>query len=161
MNIDALPFDHYALRVLDREAALPSLTRIGYMVVDSFDLVLGDGSTARSYALAKPGSPDVFVSSGPEGSLIRNWVVARGGVGAVHHTAYHVDNVAEIMDEWKALGIKFMSEEPLVCSCPKPLTQVFTEEDPATGLIFELITRNGHPGFCAENVKRLMDSSPE
>jgi catechol 2,3-dioxygenase-like lactoylglutathione lyase family enzyme len=157
--IDALPFDHYALRVPDREAALPSLTLLGYEVVDSFTLILKDGSTAQSYALAKEGNPDIFVSSGPEGSLIQDWVDDRGGMGAVHHTAYHVDDVAKTMEAWKAEGVKFKTEEPIKCSCPNQLTQVFTEEDPATGQIYELINRNGHPGFCKENVTRLMNSS--
>jgi len=159
--IDALRFDHYALRVPDRDAALPALIRAGYEVTDSFDLVLDDGSKARSYALTRVGGPDVFVSSGLEGSKIWNWVHNRGGNGAIHHLAYHVDDVAAVMDDWKLIGVKFQTEEPLVCSCPAPLTQVFTEPDPATGLIYELITRNGHPGFCAENVRRLMDSSPD
>ena len=50
-----LPLDHFALRVSDREAALPSLTRIGYEVVADFLIPLKDGSFAKSYALRKAG----------------------------------------------------------------------------------------------------------
>lgn len=63
------------------------------------------------------------------------------------------------MKQWKAEGVKFDRDEPLKCGCDTPLVQIFTEEDPTTGLVYELIERNGHPGFCPDNVKRLMDGS--
>ena len=157
--IITLPLDHFALRVLDREAALPSFTRVGYEVVDEFELTLKDGSKAHSYALKKPGQPEIFISSGPPGSKMHAWVTKRGGRGAVHHLAYHVDDVTATMLEWEADGVEF--DTLLTCPCERPLTQVFTKEDSTTGLIYELITRNGHPGFCKENVRRLMNSSPE
>lgn len=156
-----LPFDHYALRVLDRHEAVKSLTLAGYYVVDEFDLVLDDGSTAKSFALRHPTNPEVFVSSGPTGSKIHRWVMKRGGKGAVHHVAYAVDDVWEAMRKWQEEGVVFDRDEPLVCSCEEPLVQVFTKEDPASGLVYELITRNGHPGFCRENVTRLMSGSDE
>lgn len=156
-----LPLDHYALRVLDREAAAKSYTRAGYFVVDEFPLVLEDGTTAQSYALAHETNPEVFISSGPEDSKIWCWVQKRGGRGALHHVAYAVDDVRATMTEWQEKGVVFDREEPLVCSCPNPLVQVFTVEDPATGLVTELIERNGHPGFCRENVRRLMSGSTE
>jgi catechol 2,3-dioxygenase-like lactoylglutathione lyase family enzyme len=160
MNLE-LPLDHLALRVLDRDAAVASLAKFGYRVVDSFEIQLEDGSAAKSFALDHPFSPDVFVTSGPIGSFIWRWVQNRGRVGAVHHFAYAVDDVAEAMERFGKQGVKFQSKEPLICSCDEPLVQVFTRPDPTTGLIYELIERNGHPGFCAENVKRLMDGSPE
>lgn len=154
-----LPFDHYALRVLDREAAVASLALAGYTIADEFDLVLEDGSTARSYALRHPTNTEVFVTSGPEGSKIHQWVTNRGGRGAIHHVAYAVDDVLKTMREWQSRGMEFDRETPLECSCATPLVQVFTKEDPATGLVYELIARNGHPGFCRENVTRLMSGS--
>lgn len=157
--IPALPFDHSALRVLDRESACNSLTRIGYRVVDEFPLVLKDGSTARSNALVHDLNPEVFVTSGPPGSLIHKWVMARGGKGAVHHWAFEVPDVEAAMKAMINNGYRFDREKPLVCSCERPLTQIFTEEDPHTGLIYELIARNGHPGFCKENVVRLMSGN--
>lgn len=158
---DALPLDHFALRVLDRDAALPSLTRIGYEVVDEFQIPLDDGTIADSYALKKPGQPEIFITSGPPGSKIYNWVTNRKGPGAIHHFAYRVVNVQKQMDKWAEKGVKFQTARPIVCPCDIPLIQVFTEEDPTTGLVYELITRNGHPGFCPHNVKRLMDNSTE
>lgn len=161
INCNALPLDHYALRVVDRDAALNSLLQAGYSVSDDFELVLEDGSRAQSYALTHPTNPEVFVSSGPPGSKIDRWVKARGGRGAVHHVAYAVEDVEATMKAWSEGGVQFDRETPLVCPCDKPLVQVFTKEDPATGLVYELITRNGHPGFCKENVRRLMSGSDE
>jgi len=158
MNLP-LPLDHHAIRVLDREAAATRLTLMGYWIVADFDLVLEDGSTAKSYAMAHSLNPEIFVSSGPEGSKIHRWVEKHGGKGAVHHIAYAVDSVAETMAEWLNEGVVFDRKEPLVCPCETPLVQIFTEEDPATGMIYELIERNGHPGFCQANVARLMGGS--
>jgi len=155
------PLDHWAYRVADRDLAAHSFTLIGYKIVDEFDLTLEDGSTAKSYALAHPYCPEIFISSGPSGSKIGRWVEKRGGKGSLHHVAYAVDDVWATMKEWQDDGVEFDREEPLVCKCENPLVQVFTKEDPRTGLIYELITRNGHPGFCAANVKRLMEGSSE
>lgn len=156
-----LPLDHIALRVKDRDAALRTQQLMGYTKATEFRIHLDDGSVAESYALVHPSSVEMFLSSGPAGSYIDNWVEARGGVGAVHHLAYAVDDVAAVMREWSGRGIEFCSDEPIVCPCERPLTQVFTKPNPTTGLIYELITRNGHPGFCEENVKRLMNSAPD
>ena len=153
------PLDHIALRVLDRDVALPAFARLGYKVVESFPITLEDGSTAQSYALEKPGHHVVFISSGPPESKIHRWVTERGGRGAVHHFAFVVESVAQTMEKWKEDGVVFTTDKPIVCSCEVPLTQVFTEEDPTTGLVYELIERNGHPGFCQENVAKLMSRS--
>jgi len=159
MTTPPLPLDHFAFRVVDREAKAKALTREGYSVVADFELDLKDGSKAYSYALTHPVKPEVFVSSGPLGSLIWRWVDLRGD--QIHHLAFAVDDVASTMKEWQADGVVFDREEPLVCPCEEPLVQVFTKEDPSTGMIYELIERNGHPGFCEENVKRLMEGSAE
>ncbi len=157
--MDVLPLDHLALRVKNRDLAAAFLSHLGYMPKAEFELSLEDGSTAAAYALSHPSSIEVFVSSGPPGSLIDNWVEARGGQGAVHHLAYAVEDVGATMKEWQARGVEFCSDEPLVCSCESPLVQVFTKPDPSTGIIYELINRGDHMGFCPENVKRLMASS--
>jgi 4-hydroxyphenylpyruvate dioxygenase-like putative hemolysin len=150
--------DHLAYRVLDRDKAFEFFKLLGYSLVTEFEIHLEDGSTAYSYAIKSPAGPEVFVSSGPPGSLIWKWVQEKGGLGAVHHVAYGVDDVASVMRDWTARGIEFQSSEPIRCPCPKPLVQVFTKPHPATGVIVELIERNGHPGFCLANVKKLMES---
>lgn len=154
-----LPLDHIALRVKDRDAALGVMELMGFKKETSFTIHLEDGSVAQSYALTHPSSVDLFLSSGEPDSLIGNWVTERGGIGAVHHLAFATDDVAGVMKDWSSRGFEFCTPEPIVCPCEVPLTQVFTKPDPSTGIIYELITRNGHPGFCEENVKRLMETS--
>ena len=104
--------------------------------------------------------PEIFVSDGPEGSIVGDWVAERGGVGGVHHIAYQVDDVAAKMKEWQELGfVEFYSEDPLVCD-ETHLTQVFSKPSELTGVIYELITRGSdNKGFCELNVKGLMEST--
>lgn len=101
---------------------------------------------------------EVFVSDGPPGSIVGDWVAARGGVGGVHHIAYQCDDVEATMNEWKEKGYaEFLSEEPMTCP---GLVQVFTKPSELTGVIYELISRDGD-GFCEDNVKDLMNSTKE
>ncbi len=154
-----LPLDHIAYRVLDRDEAVEFFeSRLGYTKVRDFEIQLVD-SVANSYALKHPSEVDLFVSSGVPDSLIGRWVKAYGGKGGIHHLAYATEDVAKEMTRWVEDGIEFQTLGPLVCSCEKPITQIFTKESPVTGIVYELIHRNGHPGFCEENVKRLMENS--
>jgi len=102
--------------------------------------------------------PEIFISSGPVGSIVGDWVAARGGIGGIHHIAYQCDNVADTMKEWKEAGYaEFLSDEPMTCP---GLTQVFTKPSELTGVIYELISRKDK-GFCVDNVKQLMNSTKE
>lgn len=58
--------------------------------------------------------PEIFVSDGDPESIVGKWVAARNGVGGIHHLAYHVENVADIMELWKQKGYaEFTTEEPM------------------------------------------------
>lgn len=101
---------------------------------------------------------EIFVSDGPVGSIVGDWVDARGGVGGIHHIAYQCNSVAQTMNEWKEKGYaEFLSDEPMTCP---GLVQVFTKPSELTGVIYELISREGD-GFCEDNVKDLMNSTKE
>ena len=103
--------------------------------------------------------PEIFVSDGPKGSIVGDWVESRGGIGGVHHLAYQVDDVEKVMVEWRDKGyVEFLSDEPLTCEEPK-LTQVFSKPSELTGVIYELITRSDTKGFCEKNTKQLMEST--
>ena len=103
-------------------------------------------------------APEIFVSDGTPGSIVGNWVSARGGIGGVHHMAYQVKSVVDTMQEWLEKGYaEFCTNEPLKCP---GLTQVFTKPSELTGVIYEFIEREGQ-GFCAENVKDLMLSTED
>jgi len=102
--------------------------------------------------------PEIFVSDGGVGSIVGDWVMERGGVGGIHHIAYQVEDVPAVMREWKEKGYaEFYSEEPIFCKDPD-LTQVFTKPSELTGVVYELISREGD-GFCKKSVKTLMEST--
>lgn len=162
----------------------------GYTIATEFQIEFDDGSKADCLALEPPekrpeqthdwvlthllcnetntkqtesevtshAPPEIFVSDGPIGSIVGDWVQARNGIGGVHHIAYQVDNVDAKMQEWKNAGYaEFLSEEPMTCP---GLVQVFTKPSELTGVIYELISREGD-GFCEDNVKDLMNSTKE
>lgn len=102
--------------------------------------------------------PEIFVSDGGVGSIVGDWVEERGGIGGIHHMAYQVKDVKGTMQEWKDKGYaEFYSEEPISCKDPD-LTQVFSKPSELTGVVYELISREGD-GFCRDSVKQLMEST--
>ena len=159
---------------------------LGYEVATSFEVKFDDGSHADCLALVPPENrppdtslwrmethlslneietetpveyhapPEIFVSDGARGSIVGEWVDARGGVGGIHHIAYQCDSVESTMKEWKDKGYaEFLSDEPMECP---GLKQVFTRPSELTGVIYELISREDK-GFCELNVKGLMEST--
>lgn len=176
--------DHIAYRVKDKEETAQFLMDfLGYKkpedLQDGFDIQFEDGTWAKCLVLEPPEkvtsdmqwknmhvgpidlfehhlAPEIFVSSGSPGSIVDQWVKNKGGIGGIHHVAYQVDSVQKIMDEWISKGFaEFASEEPLRCP---GLTQVFTKPMKLTGVIYEFIEREAQ-GFCAKNVKNLMNST--
>jgi catechol 2,3-dioxygenase-like lactoylglutathione lyase family enzyme len=152
-----------------------------------FDINLEDGSTAKCIALSPPEKvlpnapfhcisylpvgpmipqvmidyhlpPEIFISSGPEGSLIHKWVQEWGhGIGGVHHFAYEVVSVRDTMKLWMDKGwAEFTTPDPLGC---EDLTQVFTKPNKYLGVLIEFIERRGVHGFCRDNVAALMNST--
>jgi len=102
-------------------------------------------------------APEVFVSDGPKGTIVGDWVEKFGP--GVHHIAYQTDDVDGVMEEWKEKGYaEFLSEEPLTCDEDPGLKQVFTKPSELTGVIYEFITRGQH-GFCEASVQHLMNST--
>jgi len=177
--------DHIAYRVKNRIKTKNWICKaFGYVVADKFTIKLEDGSKAKCYALKCPNGsypktvylhdpypwdtstwfhkpPEIFISDGPKGSLIDKWVDEWGrGVGAIHHLAYEVEDVAALMKDWKKKGLaKFLTDKPLVCD-DGSLKQIFTTPCSHTGIIYEFIERSDK-GFCKENVGKLMDSTKD
>jgi len=159
------------------------MNSLGYHVQQEFTIDFGDGQTAQCIALEPPEKknsgvhwtvqevnylpagevlqeyhlpPEIFVSDGTAGSIVANWVAARNGVGGIHHIAYQVESVENIMKQWQAAGYaEFTSKEPMKCP---GLTQVFTKPSELTGVIYEFIERQEF-GFCKDNVRALMEST--
>ena len=153
-----MKLDHIAYRVKDGPAAIFWFYSLGYSHGTDFIINFDDGTKADcTVMIPDEGGPEIFVSAGTPGSIVDRWVYAHGGVGAVHHMAYQVDDVQAMMDNLKLHGVKFLSEKPLTCP---GLVQVFTEPSPLTGIIYEYINRTTQ-GFCEDNVKDLMTSTDD
>ncbi len=113
---------------------------------------LGLPPTQPEYHMA----PEIFISDGSDGSIVKEWVDKRDGIGGIHHIAYQVESVEDKMKEWKEKGYaEFTTPEPLRC---EGIVQVFTKPSQLTGIIYEFIKRDIH-GFCQDNVKDLMNST--
>ena len=145
------------LALVPPEARHPETNMWEYHVLMGLNFA-GPGDSVDTIKCEYHAPPEIFVSDGLEGSIVGDWVKERGGVGGIHHVAYQVSNVKEEMKCWKDKGYaEFLSEEPMECP---GLKQVFTKPSELTGVIYELIERNGD-GFCEANVKRLMESTKE
>lgn len=178
--------DHFALRVNNRNDTVKFLQdAFGYKFQAEFEIFFNDEKTEKAlctaleppekkhadmdfcskfgiingimrYDLEYHLAPEIFVSEGTPGSIVWNWVQARGGIGGIHHLAYAVEDVELQKRTWIEKGWgEFSSENAFKCD---DLTQIFSKPHKLTGVIFEFIERKGH-GFCKENVKELMKST--
>ena len=179
--------DHIAYRSLDRNKTSSFLCKLyDYTIQDEFWLDFQDGSKARCYSLGpkdkyefpytyyypyqgfNPPQPDIpliyhkppefFVSEGEEGSIVWNWLKAKGIESGVHHVALSVDSVRDTIKWCKDNKMcEFSTEEPIWCES-EGLLQIFTKEVPELGHVIEFIERKGK-GFCNNNIKILIESS--
>ena len=170
--------DHIAFRVRHKDTAIKFLTEnLFYKAACPFELVFDDGSTCECMAMEPPEklnpshyvhhddlweyhlAPEIFVSEGGKNSIVSDWVVQRNGLGGIHHIAYQVFHIDQLVKDWKANGVQFSSD---IIDCPEDdLRQVFTKPIAALGgLIIELIER-GDKGFCKNSVKNLMESTKD
>ena len=162
-----MKLDHIAYRVKDRhEASRFFQSMFGYEVGTEFDVEFDDGSKAECYALVPPiispvmirEGPEIFISDGSTGSVVGDWVEARGGVGGIHHIAYKVSDIDQVVNEWIKRDVEFLTDNIIDCPDDK-LRQIFTKPlDYLGGIIIELIER-GSKGFCEKSVKDLMNST--
>ena len=162
-----MKLDHIAYRVKDRhEASRFFQSMFGYEVGTEFDVEFDDGSKAECYALVPPiispvmirEGPEIFISDGSTGSVVGDWVEARGGVGGIHHIAYKESDIDQVVNEWKKRDVEFLTDNIIDCPDDK-LRQIFTKPlDYLGGIIIELIER-GSKGFCEKSVKDLMNST--
>jgi catechol 2,3-dioxygenase-like lactoylglutathione lyase family enzyme len=177
--------DHLAFRSINRhETAKFFVDAFGYRIQQEFIIDFEDGNFADCVSLEPPEklsddemlklglsvlpwqieshgtiyhlAPEIFISDGNPGSIVGDWVVAKGG-SSLHHIAYQVDNVSEKVMEWRNKGYAEFSSDPI--ECPEDdLIQVFTKPSKLTGVVYEFIKR-GHRGFCRQSVRNLMESS--
>lgn len=104
-------------------------------------------------------APEIFISSSDDpNSPVGEWVASRAGIGGLHHIAYNVDNVEEMMKKLKLeQGWEFTTDKPLVDDI---LVQCFTKPiNSIGGITIELISRPSSRGFSTRNVRDLMTST--
>lgn len=176
-----LPIHHIAYRVRDKdEAAKFFISHLNYYVQDKFPIYFNDDKTdvAQCLALSPINSidnqsfcflepyipnlsfraewhrpPEIFISEGTQNSIVGEWVNRKGP--GIHHIAFAVYNIREVVDKWISDGIEFSSNDVMECD---GLKQIFTKEHPVLGIVFELIETT-NKGFCVSNVKNLMEAS--
>lgn len=146
--------DHIAFRVKDKDISKQIFILMGYEVVDSFLPFNNDKVSCIVLKHSKYDLPEIFISEGLEDSIVKNWINKNGS--GVHHIAFKVDNLDKEIGIFKSKGIKFSSENPIVC---EDLKQIFTEPlDFLGGICIELLERSTH-GFCKDSVKQLMETT--
>jgi catechol 2,3-dioxygenase-like lactoylglutathione lyase family enzyme len=177
--------DHIAYRVANKEKTSSFFIKcLGYRIAEElpngFQIEFEDHTRAKCNVLLPPEElnmktpwahlqmledtnsqeyhkpPEIFVSEGTQGSIVEEWVNKRDGIGGIHHLAYQVPSVIDIMKEWQQNGYaEFTTQAPLTCP---GLVQCFTKPSALTGVIYEFIERET-VGFCKDNVKDLMNST--
>ena len=155
-----MKLDHIAYRVKDRHHATNFLKKtLSYSIGTEFEIKFDNGSTADCLVLEPKlkENPEIFISDGTEHSIVGEWVKERNG-GGVHHLAYQVNNIQEVVDEWKKNGVEFLTDN--VIDCPEDnMKQIFSKPvEQLGGIIIELIEREDK-GFCQNSVKDLMNST--
>lgn len=151
--------DHIAYRVRmgDREKAVLEFMRLTpYAFCQTYNI---DTEHALTTVLRAPDTPAIVVSEGLRKDTIVAKYVAEFGP-RVHHTAYKVIRIEEVVRIQKATDVQFTTEH-IIGDKQKGLLQIFTKPSPLTLEITEYIERfHGFDGFfLPDNVGALMKST--
>ena len=128
-----LAIDHIAIAVSDLEAAVDWYTRkLGFKVVEE-RTTRGESTSMRSTVVVAGSAVVVLVQGATAESPICRFV-SKFGPG-VHHVAFSVRNMKEIMDQ--ASGAGAAADTALLVD--EGLKQLFLRRDPGSGVRVELI----------------------
>jgi len=129
----ATRIDHITIAVPEIEKAMRFYQMLGFTLVER--RVTKGETTSMERAVFRVNDMLVVLLQGhqPESQIDR--YLAAYGPG-VHHVAFEVKSVAKLMAALEPMGIKFIGT-PTTDDCG--ITQIFTERDPASGMIFEFI----------------------
>ena len=129
--------DHVAVAVEDLEKAILPYTQVLGFAVTSRLTTHGERTSMVSAVLQLGATTFVFTQgTSPESQVSR--FIAHFGPG-VTHIAIRVKKLTEIVDELRRSGVEFATE---LIESPG-LKQIFTKRDPGSGLMLELIQRDG------------------
>lgn len=147
----ATHIDHITLAVPDLETAIaPYVRMFGFTVVERLE-TRGAKSGMLSAVLKLGGTTFVFTQGTSPESQVSQFVEHYGP--GVSHVAIAVSNVLGIIEQLKSAGVEFATgliESP-------GLLQIFTKRDPSSGLMIELIQRDGGT-FAPSSVEKLFRS---
>jgi methylmalonyl-CoA/ethylmalonyl-CoA epimerase len=145
--------DHIALAVQDLGAATTWVRDVlGFALIEKRE-THGKTSGMKS-AVLRTGSVTIVLTEGIGETSQTSQFVRQFGAG-VQHVAFRVRDIARTADIMRSQGLEFSS--PQLDS--DQLSQIFSTRNEATGLMVELIERQGgFEGFRDENVQRLFDS---
>ena len=143
--------DHVAIAVRNLEESIDFFSKVlGFECVERRRT---EGkATAMISAVMKAG-PLTFVlleGTTPESQVSR--FVENYGPG-VQHLAIAVDNLEEVSADLRAAGLDF---DTSIIRSPG-LEQIFSHRDKGSGLMIELIDRNGRGDFSDSSVKQLFE----
>lgn len=143
--------DHIALAVRDLEASVTWYCGVlGFALVERRET--RGARSGMSSAVLRCG-PLTFVlmqGSSPESQV--SAYIEHFGPG-VQHVAIEVDDIESVVEALRAAGLVF--DTPFIRSAG--LTQIFSQRDPRSGLMLELIQRQGGD-FSDESVEELFRS---
>lgn len=145
--------DHVALAVPDLDAATAWVKDVlGFTLVEKRE-TMGRKSGMKS-AVLRAGPVTIVLTEGIGATSQISQFVHEFGAG-VQHVAFRVNDLKKAAAVMQARGLQFSS--PRLDS--DELSQIFSTRNEATGLMVELIERQGgFEGFRDENVQRLFDS---
>ncbi len=148
-----LGIDHLALAVPDLEAAAAWIRDVlGFALVEKRETM--GARTGMKSAVLRVGPVTIVLTEGIGATSQVSQFVAEFGAG-VQHVAFRVNDLGKAAAVLEARGLQFSS--PRLDS--DKLSQIFSTRNAATGLMVELIERQGgFEGFRDENVQRLFDS---
>lgn len=144
--------DHVAIAVRDMDAAVALYRDVFGLDVVAQREIKGSSTGMRSTELNGGGFSIVLVQGTDPASQVSRYIDQYGP--GVQHLAVEVDNVEQLSDRLRASGVKFATD----VIRGDGLTQIFTQRDPNTGMMFEFIQRNNQPGqFEQANIQQLFD----
>lgn len=144
--------DHLAIAVDDLEAAVRFYTEsLGFTEAERRRT---EGKRTGMESVVVEGGPlkVVLLKGTSDESQVARYVREYGP--GVQHVAFRVESIEEVVGDLKDRGLKFDTD---VIVSPG-LKQAFSQRDPISGMMFELIERTGTEGFSDANVQKLFES---
>lgn len=129
----ATRIDHVTIAVPDLEKAMGFYTLLGFTLVER--KVTKGETTSMERAIFRVNDMLVVLLQGHQSDSQINRYISAYGPG-VHHVAFEVKSVEKLMDILSASGVKFIGTPT---TDEQGITQIFTERDPDSGMIFEFI----------------------